>query len=82
MAKRKKTKATKGISPSHQWNLDNPDRIEAARSKYARKMARRRRAMTPFQRVQDDLGRLIMRLNTKADRRRLLKGALRDLAQS
>ncbi len=77
--KAKKKKAKKKVSTSCQWNLENPDRVDAARARYAEKQRKRRAKMSYYERQQEDLRSLVRRSKRKADRRRLLKWGLANL---
>ncbi len=67
--------------PSHSsaWNKKNRDKINAYQRAYQERKRAKRSAMSPYQRVKEDLQKLLEALPRSRDRRRLLNWALKEL---
>ena len=62
---------TKKLTTSHQWNLDYPEKVEAARKRYAKKEAKRQKSLTPYQRAQEDFVKAVRKLDMRQKKRRI-----------
>ena len=84
MSRKKKKKSPKRRGKtltSAEWNEENPDRVQAARVRYAKKRKKDRKAMSPYERAQDDVNRLLKRHKlTEQQRKNLLRAALKKKA--